>query len=200
MAKKPTTTTLIEKLKAMTAKHGSRYAHIARELNRQGIKTIKGKEWTDLNVRIFIGRHVRERAPQPARDRKGAVPPAPRIAQTQQDLPGRAFPTLNNMLWQLYRDGTLEGLANLYRTGVLSAVAQWWRETRGVSVVVQGRPVFKGPRRNTGIHCNIEILKRALKKAKTEKASTGGSLSQLVEVLLWHYIGEPQDLLDAAGK
>jgi hypothetical protein len=57
------------------------------------------------------------------------------------------------------------------------------------------RPVFKGERKNTGVLVNREILDRAAAKAKTEKARTGGSLSSLVELLLWFYVGSPDELL-----
>lgn len=59
-----------------------------------------------------------------------------------------------------------------------------------------GRPRFKKPRSNSGILLNDEIRRRALEKAKADPDATGGSLSSLVEVLLWRYIGSPSDVVE----
>ena len=59
-----------------------------------------------------------------------------------------------------------------------------------------GRPRFKKPRSNSGILLNDEIRKRALEIAKSDPDATGGSLSALVEILLWKYIGSPSDVVE----
>jgi hypothetical protein len=59
-----------------------------------------------------------------------------------------------------------------------------------------GRPRFKKPRSNSGILLNDEIRKRALEIAKSDPDATGGSLSALVEILLWRYIGSPSDVVE----
>lgn len=46
------------------------------------------------------------------------------------------------------------------------------------------------------IYVKEELLKRAKEKAKKEKLKTGGNLSRLCAVLLWHYIGCPEDLIE----
>jgi hypothetical protein len=84
-------------------------------------------------------------------------------------------------------DGALEDLRRML---------EHWR-AQGETVVRESRPLFKGPRRNSGIHCSEEILTRAMEKLKTDKTRTGGSLSLLVELLLWQYIGSPEDLLES---
>ena len=53
------------------------------------------------------------------------------------------------------------------------------------------RPLFVGKTKNTGIRVNETILERAVEKSKRERAKTGGNLSQLMEWLLWIYIGQP---------
>jgi len=60
------------------------------------------------------------------------------------------------------------------------------------------RPRFKQPRKNSGILLNDEIKKRALEKAKADPDATGGSLSSLVEVLLWRYLGSPSDVVEGS--
>lgn len=57
------------------------------------------------------------------------------------------------------------------------------------------RPAFREPRMNSGFLCNTEIRKRALQKAKEDPRATGGSLSSLIELLLWRYIGSPEDVV-----
>jgi len=73
----------------------------------------------------------------------------------------------------------------------------WWksRESAAMEGAVQ-RPVFKGKAKNSGIRVNEEILARALHKARQEKLKTGGNLSQLVEWLMWIYIGSPTDVVE----
>ena len=58
------------------------------------------------------------------------------------------------------------------------------------------RPTFKEPRSNSGFLCNEEVRKRALQKAKADPRATGGSLSSLIELLLWRYVGSPEDVVE----
>ena len=58
------------------------------------------------------------------------------------------------------------------------------------------RPTFKEPRTNSGFLCNEEIRKRALAKAKADPRATGGSLSSLIELLLWRFVGSPDDVIE----
>jgi hypothetical protein len=66
-------------------------------------------------------------------------------------------------------------------------------------ILPPSRPVFKGgpkSRRNTGFNIHKEILNRAPKKVEKDRVRSGGSMSRLVELLLWEYIGRPEDLLE----
>ncbi len=62
--------------------------------------------------------------------------------------------------------------------------------------VLPRRPLFKRPRVNSGISINLEIKKRASERAMADPDGTGGSLSSLIEVLLWVYIGRPADVVE----
>jgi len=63
------------------------------------------------------------------------------------------------------------------------------------------RPRFKGPRVNTGISVRAEIRDRALERAKADPDGTGGgTLSGLIEVLLWVFLGQPEDVIDKASE
>ena len=71
------------------------------------------------------------------------------------------------------------------------------QRTRGLELL-ERLPMIRGgtgKKRNTGIYVDAEVLKRAREKAEHEKIRTGGSLSQLMELLLWQYIGSPEDLV-----
>ena len=90
-------------------------------------------------------------------------------------------------------------------SGDLKGVIDWWKETGGavnpgtgtVSATQQwhtfklDRSQGNRGRENTGVNVHVGILREAKAKAKRESRS----LSQVVEQLLWGYIGSPSDLL-----
>jgi len=79
----------------------------------------------------------------------------------------------------------------------LRELLQWWRRWKKDPLAhIVSRPVFKGPRKNTGVVISEALLERAMRKAKRDRARTRGSMSGLVELLLWQYIGQPSDVLD----
>lgn len=86
---------------------------------------------------------------------------------------------------------------SLEEVGIVREIISWWKSRRVRLEEVERRPVFKGPTRNTGIKINEELLHRAAQKAKKEKLRTGGSLSGLIELLLWKYLDEPDDLIES---
>jgi len=62
------------------------------------------------------------------------------------------------------------------------------------------RPRFKGSRVNTGISIHAAIRDRALERAKADPDGTGGgNLSGLIELLLWVFLGQPEDVIDRAA-
>lgn len=81
--------------------------------------------------------------------------------------------------------------------GALREIISRWKSGRMGLDRIERRPVFKGETRNTGIQINRELLNRAIQKAKKERLRTGGSLSGLVELLLWKYLDEPDDLIES---
>ncbi len=85
-------------------------------------------------------------------------------------------------------------------------IIQWWNEggqktmQRLSSVPVEdlkARPVFPGKKTNSGIRINDRLFRAAVAKAKTPEESprTGGSLSSLIEILLWGYLGNDERFL-----
>jgi len=88
----------------------------------------------------------------------------------------------------------------LEETDTLKEMIEWWksREAAAMEASVR-RPVFLGKTRNTGIRVSEAILDRAVAKAKQERLKTGGNLSQLVEWLMWIYLGSPDDVVEHPG-
>ena len=79
----------------------------------------------------------------------------------------------------------------------LKEMIEWWKSREAASMDAAGRrPLFIGKTKNTGVRVNEVILRRATEKAKRERAKTGGNLSQLMEWLLWIYIGSPDDVVE----
>jgi hypothetical protein len=79
----------------------------------------------------------------------------------------------------------------------LKKMIDWWKSREAASMDAAGRrPLFLGETKNTGVRINKVILQRAVEKSKRERAKTGGNLSQLLEWLLWIYIGSPDDVVE----
>ena len=59
---------------------------------------------------------------------------------------------------------------------------------------------IQGTEDNTGITIRAEIRNRALARAKADPDGTGGgNLSGLIELLLWVFLGSPEDVIDRAA-
>jgi hypothetical protein len=94
----------------------------------------------------------------------------------------------------------LNELIKLYQSGKITEMIGWYESSSELAVgaTIERRPLFKRSEKlqNTGVAVHPEILRRAVEKMQGEKAKVGKSLSQLVEYLLWQYIGRPNDLLE----
>ncbi|AFM23722.1 hypothetical protein [Desulfomonile tiedjei] len=173
---------LTTKINELKSEHGREWKTIAQKLNELGISTLKGKQWNDQSVRSFYNRaHKSDQVVSEAEtlDDDSSIQPT-----SSQELPQALPEWLDSEAFRALR-----------------AVLDWWRERQDETMILPpSRPVFKGPRRNSGFHINAEILKRATEKLKKDKVRTGGSMSLLMELLLWEYIGRPEDLLEDAGE
>ncbi len=158
---------LIEEFFKLVAKHDRMWKRITDDLNNQGITRSTGQQWTEESTERFYRKHCSE---------------------NRQRVIAKTLPPLTQTL-PVWMDGAaLEDLR---------MILEEWRNREIIPMKeIQPRPVFKGKRRNSGFHVNDEILRRAADKVKKDKVRTGGSLSMLVELLLWQYIGSPEDLLE----
>jgi hypothetical protein len=158
---------------------GRNWEAIATSLNRKGITTIKGDAWTANNLRVFVSRNLPrdlvEDSPVDARE----------IAQESVD--NSPLPTLSQALAEWLDGAALADLRSLLEE---------WRASRVLPKTRGPVPMFKAPRRNSGFHINAEILKRAAVRVESDRAGTGGSLSKLVELLLWEFLGRPEDVIE----
>ena len=83
----------------------------------------------------------------------------------------------------------------------LQEMVEWWKSRESAAMeAMERRPVFIGKTRNTGIRISEVILDRAVTKAKEEKLKTGGNMSQLVEWLMWIYLGSPDDVVERLNR
>ncbi|MGO9118506.1 MAG: hypothetical protein ACLQPD_12980 [Desulfomonilaceae bacterium] len=165
---------LIEEFQALVEQHGHDWTKIAAVLNERKTSTPTGGTWNNGNARSFYRRRVPENDPKgPAKkDKPPKVPSASSPLGFPEWMDSEAMEDLKDLL-------------------------DWWRQKKSSPLgEIQARPVFKGTRRNSGFHINATILKRAADRVKKDKVRTGGSLSMLVELLLWEYLDRPQDLLE----
>jgi hypothetical protein len=79
---------------------------------------------------------------------------------------------------------------------VLKEMVQAYKAQRLDFSVLPRRPRFKSPRVNTGITLSDEIRRRSLEQALSDPDGTGGSLSSLIELLLWVFLECPHDVVE----
>ena len=84
---------------------------------------------------------------------------------------------------------------------VLRKMVQDYKSHRIDFSNLRRRPKFRGPRVNSGIAINAEIKRRAVERAKADPDGTGGgNLSGLIELLLWTFLGCPDDVVDRGPR
>lgn len=151
---------------------------IADLLNKKGVLPMLAKEWTAHNLGRFCDQYL----PGIFYD----APPAEETADAKEK------PTKSS---DSDRDAT-----NQFTDGEVEEIRELLRQYKKIRVDVSSlsrRPVFKGPRTNSGIRCDDVIRRRALAKAQQDSARTGGNLSSLIELLLWEYLGRPEDVVES---
>lgn len=85
----------------------------------------------------------------------------------------------------------------------LAQMLEWWKAHKdGLETLMESpqsaetRPTFKRDRTVTKtVRLAAQLVERAEKEARRQKNISGGSLSGLVEVLLWRFLGCPNDLI-----
>ena len=177
-------TNLNEQILPLLDEHGRKWTTISRLLNEAGSKTQTGNPWDANNLRRYVNDHLPDRK---SKDTGARVTQARTLEVPHGADQPDPREEITKLLHEAYQDGTLPSLI------------EWWRDRGGAPLpTVEQRPIFRGTRRNTGVHVNQILLERALERVKQDKAGTGGSLSRLVELLLWRYLGEPADVIETA--
>jgi len=185
----------IRKVAAETGLQG-KYKALAGELNKLGIKTSRGSEWTPQGLSNICNRHDLF---------KGKAEPRPAALATQNTtFAKQAEPEerVNTPQPKLLQPESLQ--LDVDTIATLKEIVVWWK-AEGSKMAMQNvtweseppkptyRAVFPGgkdAKANTGIRINKRLLNDALAKAKSpeEMIKTGGSLSPLIERLLWEYL------------
>ncbi|MEW6352140.1 MAG: hypothetical protein AB1646_24065 [Thermodesulfobacteriota bacterium] len=84
-----------------------------------------------------------------------------------------------------------------FKSGELRDMLQWFRaqqRTVPAPAVGAGKPSFPGPTKSVTLALSAPLVTGALKKMASDNPHGGINLSQLVELLLWQYLGSPQNL------
>lgn len=147
---------------------GKDWTGLAEALNQRGVRTASGRPFTPTNLQHYCQRQK---------------------LSFEIDLSG---------LKSSYEGQKDLSPLSSEEVASLREIMAWWKSRKMGLKEVERRPIFRGETRNTGIKINRELLNRALQKAKKERLRTGGSLSGLVEWLLWKYLDEPDDLIESS--
>lgn len=152
---------------------------IADLLNKKGVLPMLAKEWTGHNLGRFCDQYL----PGIFYD----APPADETADAKEKPPKSSDSARRRMIQQ-FTDREVKEIRELL---------DQYKKIRVDVASLSRRPAFKGPRTNSGIRCDDVIRRRALAKAQQDSTRTGGNLSSLIELLLWEYLGRPEDVVES---
>jgi hypothetical protein len=154
---------------------------IADLLNKKGVLPMLAKKWTAHNLGRFCDQYlpgIFYNLPEGS--------PADDIARAKEESPKSS--DFDRGVTRQFTDSEVEEIREL--------LLQYKKLRVDVSSLSR-RPVFKGPRTNSGIRCDDVLRRRALAKARQDSTRTGGNLSSLIELLLWEYLGRPEDVVES---
>ncbi len=81
---------------------------------------------------------------------------------------------------------------------VLMEIVEWWK-TRKLENEMSIEPAPKFIRKKTAtrsVRLDNGMLEAAEKKARKDRAGTGGTFNGLIEVLVWRYLGCPSKYIE----
>lgn len=152
---------------------------IADLLNNKGVLPMLAEKWTAHNLGRFCDQYLPGIFYDP--------PPADESADAKEK-PTKSSDSDRRSVTQQFTDEEVEEIRELL---------DQYKKIRVDVSSLSRRPVFKGPRTNSGIRCDDVIRRRALAKAQQDSTRTGGNLSSLIELLLWEYLGRPEDVVES---
>jgi hypothetical protein len=207
----PTKDELIESIRRVASEigfTGENYTLLRDALNERGITTLNGKPWSSYqNVRLFCNRNKIDFATQDLTVQDTVTDSASCASEvhcnTEKDTSTDSTADIEPILVEpVTQEKTTVLQFDESTTGELMDMLQWWRENRDnifqvkASPQIEVKPRFKRDQTVTKtVRLSAELAKRAEREALVQKALTGGSLSGLVEVLLWRFLGSPDDLV-----
>ena len=94
---------------------------------------------------------------------------------------------------------TMDEMVRSFESGELREIVEWWTSRKAATAPLSQVPLFRKDLeyKITGVRVKREIAKRASEKLRDPeiRSSYGGSMSNLIEILLWEFIGKPTDVL-----
>ena len=192
------------------------WRRVAPLVNDADIRTDSDGEWTPENLRMFWTRHVTDKTIQPQVESTKTQKGKGAMSSTYESVESTQIPEVSmdsgvDASTQPPADSTEDTemlrslLADYERAGGLKDMLAWWTGHKGEDVTMpQAWPVIEGGRtkpvkgkgdlRNvsTAAYLDVELLEKALEKGKNEGAR---SLSHLLSVLMWRYIGSPPEMV-----
>ena len=194
-----------EKISRVAEETGTegRYKALTEELNKRGITSPRGSKWQAQGLYNFCSRQGLFKDAPASKIGKGG--PRPDALATQDTTPEKQAEPEEHVSTpkpKLLQPESLQ--LDIDTIATLKEIVAWWK-TEGARMVTRNvtgesepseptyRATFPGGKEaktNTGIRINKRLLNDALAKARTpeEMIKTGGSLSPLIERLLWQYL------------
>jgi len=179
---------------------GQQWTALAEVLNHAGILNTRGNPWKAGNIMPFYQRNIEPRsgsavqtAETSSRSERKETRKTTEMDATDEPEHPSEEPT------------TVLGQFDEEALNDLNEILAWWRERKEAGKEAERpkmeiRPDFKRGGKGATVTRSVRIgkalAKSAEKKAKQEKALTGGSFSGLVEFLLWDYLGRDERFLE----
>lgn len=197
---------IIEQIRQIAAETGlqGKWKPLCHELTALGITTPRGATFSTQNLRQFCDRCglfkdqtvvTQERTPVTQERGEAEDSGIQRQAVlTQEGQSERTSDGASPVTQEKTHDSALAAFTD-DTVNELLQMLDWWRERKDQSLSdeapIQERPVFKRGADTTTktIRIGKELFRDAERKAKKERALTGGTFSGLVELLLWKHLG-----------
>jgi len=171
---------LIKKVGSLYTKHKEdrRWVHlICEELNTDGILTVRGKQWTDQTLRLFIKEN--KIALKPLSGKKSAAGKTTRVRKSKQP------------------QEPAQGKAKGVRKKKEEPEEKPTPELPKTLLLDEYKPKFRKDikRDQESIRLSTELVNRAKQRLRNDVPRSGETIRELIELLLWHYLDRPEEFL-----
>lgn len=183
---------------------GAEYQRLTDACNERGLTTAAGKNWTAKNMkgRIRDWGLFKADTPDTQESHDSETPEVLHeedVSETTTDTPDPIVTQASHgsETTSLDPDTLADLLAMLDWWMALDKAPEQVAQEKDSSVTPKQRPMFlRHPNATKTIRLSKRMIELAEAAAAKEKLLTGGSFSGLVEMLLWEYLGKPDDLIE----